>query len=149
MGPYAQITSDYDINSKNSLNASFKLSGMLNHTTSEIDNSLSFNAENYTPWFTNNTDVKTNRLGFDANLDYKRTFAKPHEELTMSAQLTNNNSNTNYYVYHDSVEVVNYQEKGERRDKQRSNFSGRLCLSVFKKGEFRNRDESHITQRKQ
>lgn len=111
MGPYAQITSDYDINSKNSLNASFKLSGMLNHTTSEIDNSLSFDASNYTNWFTNNTDVKTNRLGFDANLDYKRTFAKPDEELTMSAQLTNNNSNTNYYVFHDSVEVVNYQEK--------------------------------------
>jgi outer membrane receptor protein involved in Fe transport len=111
VGPYAQLTSDYDINSKNSLNASFKLSGMLNHTTSEIDNSLSFDASNYEAWFTNNTDVKTNRLGYDANLDYKRTFAKPDEELTMSAQLTNNNSNTNYYVFHDSVEVVNYQEK--------------------------------------
>ncbi|MEO8148721.1 MAG: TonB-dependent receptor [Bacteroidia bacterium] len=110
-GPYAQMNADYDINSKNSLTASFRLNGMIRKNKGDIDNSVSFDNTNYTPLFTNHSDVKTSRLGYDANLDYKRTFAKTDQEFTLSTQLTNSASNTDYGVYYDTLDHEYYREK--------------------------------------
>ncbi|HQV01300.1 MAG TPA: outer membrane beta-barrel protein, partial [Bacteroidia bacterium] len=111
MGPFVQINSDYDINSKNTINASFRLNGFFNRTKGFTDNSLSFDNALYNPLFTNTSDVHTNRLGYDANIDYKKTFLKPNQEFTLSAQLTNNKTNTDYETERDTLENIYYREE--------------------------------------
>lgn len=119
MGPYSQLNTDYDINSKNSLTASFRLNGMINKNKSETDNLASFDNTNFADLFTNHADVKTNRLGYDANLDYKRTFAKPDQEFTASAQLTSSNSNTDYDSQRDTLQNGFYKEQSLNKSNNR------------------------------
>jgi ferric enterobactin receptor len=119
MGPFVQLNSDYDFNSKNTINASIRVSGMFNHTQGFTDNTFSTDNETFVPVFTNTSDVKTNRLGYDANLDYKKTFAKSGQEFSVSAQLTNNNSNTDYDTERDTLEYIFYREESFNKSRNR------------------------------
>ncbi len=93
IGPFVQWTTDLDLNSKNNLSSSVKFFGFFNtvkgNTLNTINDQKFFDADNH---------VQTNGINYDASIDYKKTFKKPDQELTMSVQHTNNTRTINYDV---------------------------------------------------
>ncbi len=97
-GPYAQINADVDLTSKSSLSGSFRLNDFNNGSKGTADNDVSFDGTNYNLLFTNDYKTVTDGLSYDANIDYKRSFKKKEQELTVSAQWSANDRQTNYDV---------------------------------------------------
>src|SRR3569832_2268829 len=99
-GPYIQWTTDFDINSKNNLSSSlrvndffFKSSGLTNNHTEYYNNP--FGA---LPDYSSDFKTETTGKNYDASLDYKRTFTKPEQEWTASAQVTYSDRDIDYDV---------------------------------------------------
>lgn len=97
-GPYAQINADIDLTSKSSLSGSFRLNDFNNGSKGTAHNDVSFDGTNYNLLFTNDYKTVTDGLSYDANIDYKRSFKKKEQELTVSAQWSANDRQTNYDV---------------------------------------------------
>ncbi len=97
-GPYAQLNADVDLTSKSSLSGSFKMNDFNNGSSGKISNDFSFDGTNYKQLFTNDYKTVTNGLSYDASVDYKRSFKKKEQELTISAQLSDNDRKTHYDV---------------------------------------------------
>jgi ferric enterobactin receptor len=109
-GPYIQWTCDYDLNSKNNLSSSIKVNDFFFKSKGVTDNAINyynFGSTRYTSDFLTNTTGKN----YDANLDYKRTFKKPEQEFTVSAQITNSDRDIDYDVTQsDSTDAPYYKE---------------------------------------
>jgi outer membrane receptor protein involved in Fe transport len=96
-GPFVQWTTDYDLNSKNNLSSSIKVNDFFFQSKGTTNNETTPTSL-FTPDNVSDFNTKTNGLNYDANLDYKRTFKKPEQEFTLSAQITNSNRDINYDV---------------------------------------------------
>ena len=105
-GPFIQWTTDYDLNSKNNFSTSLRLTNFNNKSSGLTNNFFSSDSLIASPDYTSDFSTKTGGWNYDANVDYKRTFKKPDREFTMSAQLTNNNRNTDYDVTR-TYELIN------------------------------------------
>lgn len=114
-GLYAQIGSDYDINEHNNLSMSLRLNRHQNVSYSNYTTSLSADDISYIELFRRDGDFDFKMLGYDASLDFKRTFKKKDQEFTSSFQFNNNNRNQDYsvdqYVPTTLNELLNYVEK--------------------------------------
>ncbi|MFM9053029.1 MAG: TonB-dependent receptor domain-containing protein, partial [Bacteroidota bacterium] len=97
-GPFAQLTADIDLTSKSSLSGSLRLNNFNNGSRGDTKNDFSFDGNNYFTAFTNEYKTVTNGLSYDANIDYKKSFRKKEQELSVSAQLSRNNRTTDYDV---------------------------------------------------
>jgi outer membrane receptor protein involved in Fe transport len=116
-GPYAQLNSDVDLSSKSSLSGSFRLNNFNNGSRGKTANDFSFDGTNYSNVFTNDYSTVTNGLSFDGNIDYKKSFRKKEQELTLSAQSTTNNRLTDYEVSRlDYSESPYYEETSKNRN---------------------------------
>ena len=116
-GPYAQFNTDVDLTSKSSLSGSFRLNNFRNGSKGKTANLFSSDGTNYLETFTNDYTNLTNGLSYDANVDYKRSFRKKEQELTISAQLSNNDRKTDYDVDRvDANDVSYYQESSLNRN---------------------------------
>lgn len=86
---------DYDINKYNSINATLRY-GARNNTQFQ-DNFITKTTGAYFPVYNaRNVQTKDNSGTLDANVDYTHTYAKPEQELTLSAQYSRNNRNNNF-----------------------------------------------------
>ncbi|MBC3784719.1 TonB-dependent receptor domain-containing protein [Spirosoma utsteinense] len=96
-GVFGQYTLgwDYDISKNSAITASLRY-GARNNTVFQ-DNFLTKTSGLYFPVY-NARNVKTDDLSgtVDANVDYTRTFAKPQQEMSISAQYSRNNRNNNF-----------------------------------------------------
>ena len=116
-GPYAQFNTDVDLTSKSNLSGSFRLNNFRNGSRGKTLNLFSSNGIGYSETFTNDYTNLTNGLSYDANIDYKRSFKKKEQELTISAQLSNNDRKTDYDVERlDANDVMYYQESSLNRN---------------------------------
>lgn len=117
LGPYIQLTGDVDLTSKSSMSGSFRLNNFLNKSTGVTANLFSTDGVNYDEQFTNDYESKTNGLSYDASVDYKRSFKKKEQELTLSAQLSNNDRKSEYDVIRtDPSDIAYYQETSLNRN---------------------------------
>jgi ferric enterobactin receptor len=100
MGPYIQWTTDFDINSKNNISSSLRINDFSFKSTGVTDNRLTFYNDPLNTLGNNTSDFSTitDGVNYDASLDYKRTFKKPEQEWTVSAQMTNSDRNIDYDV---------------------------------------------------
>lgn len=104
VGPYVQWTTDYDLNSKNSLSTSIKFFGFFNTMDGDNDTQSggkTFNAVNHT---------QVDGINYDAFVDYKKKFTKPDQELLFSVQHTNNSRAIDYDIERIYNDTINYQE---------------------------------------
>ena len=86
---------DYDINKNSSLTANLRY-GARNNTTYQ-DNFLTKTSGPYFPIYNaRNVQTKDNSGTVDVNLDYTHTYAKPQQELSLSAQYSRNNRNNDF-----------------------------------------------------
>jgi outer membrane receptor protein involved in Fe transport len=96
-GVFGQYTLgwDYDISKTSAITASLRY-GARNQTQFQ-NNFLTKTSGAYFPTY-NARNVKTEDLSgtVDANVDYTKTFAKPQQELSVSAQYSRNNRNNNF-----------------------------------------------------
>ena len=96
-GVFGQYTLgwDYDISKTSAITASLRY-GARNQTQFQ-NNFLTKTSGAYFPTY-NARNVKTDDLSgtVDANVDYTKTFAKPQQELSVSAQFSRNNRNNNF-----------------------------------------------------
>jgi len=109
VGPYVQWTTDYDLDSKNSLSTSIKFFGFFNTIDGDNDTRSGENLFNSI----NHTEV--NGVNYDAFVDYKKKFKKPEQELLISAQHTNNRRSIDYDIERDfeSAFIENENETSE------------------------------------
>jgi len=96
VGPSLSLNFDYDISSRNNLSLTTKVNNFYNRSNTDVDNLVSFDNNEYTEIFRRQANNKTNSLGFDVNLDYKRSFKNPSKEFTVSLQTIRSNRTTAY-----------------------------------------------------
>ncbi len=86
---------DYDINKYSSLNVGLRY-GVRNNTQFQ-DNFITKTTGSFFPVYNaRNVQSKDNSGTLDANIDYTHTYAKPQQELSLSAQYSRNNRNNNF-----------------------------------------------------
>ena len=86
---------DYDISKNSSLTANLRY-GARNNTTYQ-DNFLTKTTGLFFPVYNaRNVQTKDNSGTVDVNLDYTHTYAKPQQELSLSAQYSRNNRNNDF-----------------------------------------------------
>lgn len=100
-GPFVQWTTDYDLNSKNNVSTSLRVTNFNNRSSGTTNNIFSLNGIPLDADYSSTFSSKTGGWNYDGSIDYKKTFAKPDRELSFSAQLTNQNRNTDYDVTRD------------------------------------------------
>ena len=86
---------DYDISKYSTLNAGLRF-GVRNNTQFQ-DNFITKTTGAYFPVYNaRNVQTKDNSGTLDANIDYTHTYAKPQQELSLSAQYSRNNRNNDF-----------------------------------------------------
>ena len=86
---------DYDINKYSSLNVGLRY-GVRNNTQFQ-DNFITKTTGAFFPVYNaRNVQTKDNSGTLDANIDYTHTYAKPQQELSLSAQYSRNNRNNDF-----------------------------------------------------
>ena len=86
---------DYDISKNSSINANLRY-GARNNTQFQ-DNFITKTTGAYLPVYNaRNVQTKDNSGTLDANVDFTHTYAKPQQELSLSAQYSRNNRNNNF-----------------------------------------------------
>ena len=86
---------DYDINKYSSLNVGLRY-GARNNTQFQ-DNFITKTTGPFFPIYSDrNVQTKDNSGTVDANVDYTHTYAKPQQELSLSAQYSRNNRNNDF-----------------------------------------------------
>ena len=147
-GGYGQIGVDYDINERNNLTATLR--GNTNYFTPKA-NDETFLGNTFTDLqriYRRETNSQAKVLGYDASLDYKRTFAQVDREWTASVQFNNSNRNFEYAIRQfDNAEVNNYNEQSDNIGLNREltvqtdyvhPFTKTSSLELGAKGIFRN-----------
>lgn len=113
-GPRITFGIDHKINKQNSLSLSISGRGMIN--SNKIDFGTETGLVNTPLTFLYNRDNNnfTTTLGYDANLDYRRTYTKPNRELGISFQYSGNTQTTNYKAEQSNIsELLTYAEKSK------------------------------------
>jgi len=120
-GPFIQWTNDYDINSKNNISSSVRLRNFWNESEGKTYNSFSVAGLPIASGYNNTFDSKTDGWNYDASIDYLKKFVKQDQEFSASAQITNNNRNTDYYIsrIYDSEFIEPYYEKSLNKSSNR------------------------------
>lgn len=86
---------DYDINKYSSLNVGLRY-GVRNNSQFQ-DNFITKTTGAFFPVYNaRNVQTKDNSGTLDANIDYTHTYAKPQQELSLSAQYSRNNRNNDF-----------------------------------------------------
>jgi ferric enterobactin receptor len=99
-GPYIQWTTDFDINSKNNLSSSLRINDFFFKSTGLTNNHNSFYNDtlNLSNSYVSDFETMTTGKNYDASIDYKRTFKKPEQEFSVSAQMTKSDRDIDYDV---------------------------------------------------
>ncbi len=93
IGPYIKWTTDIDLTSKNTLSTSLQYYGF--YQGIKADNANYINDENQ---FNSSSKMATDELGYDALLEYRRSFENPDRDWTVSLQHSNSTEVTDYDV---------------------------------------------------
>ncbi|RYF57698.1 MAG: TonB-dependent receptor, partial [Cytophagaceae bacterium] len=88
---------DYDISKTSSITASLRYGARNNYQNQDNFFTRTISPNSYFP-IVSDRNVLTKDLSgtVDANIDYTRTFAKPQQELSVSAQFSRNNRNNDF-----------------------------------------------------
>jgi outer membrane receptor protein involved in Fe transport len=119
---------DYDINKYNNLTASVRF-GVRNGNNLQ-DNLLTLTTLP-TGMLTRglrNVDTKDNSNTVDANLDYNRTFAKPQQEFSISAQFSRNNRVNNFVA--DILDPANSSTLLSRQRNENPSFNQESTIQI-------------------
>lgn len=110
-GPYTLLSLDYDFNSKTNLAGSLRMSNWGNRSNGITDNYFSYNNSAFFKLYANDYYSKTDGLNLDGSIDFKRSFKKKEQELSVSAQLTDSERDTEYEIERlDSLGRTYYKE---------------------------------------
>ena len=119
---------DYDINKYNNLTASVRF-GVRN------GNNLQDNLRTLTTLPTGmlaqglrNVNTKDNSNTVDANVDYNRTFAKPQQEFSISAQFSRNNRSNNFVA--DILNPANSSTLLSRQRNENPSFNQESTIQI-------------------
>ena len=93
LGPFIQWTTDIDVTSKNTVSTSLQYYG--NYQRATRDNSNFLNDENQ---YNSSGTLATDRLGYDALVEYRRFFENQDRDWTVSFQHSNDQEITDYDV---------------------------------------------------
>ncbi len=118
-GPFIQWTTDYDFNSKNNVSTSFRLNNFYNRSEGNTANNFESDyIPLVDPGYTTDYESRTNGISYDASMDYTRKFLKEDQEFSLSAQLTNNDRNTEYETFLD-YSLTDEKEKSNNDSRNR------------------------------
>lgn len=93
-GPRVNLGMFYDLNAYNNISTSFSLRGF-GRSNKDVTDAIRMDpSQSLNQIYTRTSDSKSFNSGFDWNTDYKRTFKKPEQELTLGFQLDMDFSNS-------------------------------------------------------
>lgn len=115
-GPRINLGIDHKFNKFNSMSFSLTGRGMLNSNKSDFTTETGPSSLPLSFLYNRNNYNFTTTLGYDANLDYHRTYKKPERELGLSFQYSGNTQTTDYDAkQYDQYKVKTYAEKSRNR----------------------------------
>lgn len=103
---------DYDLTKTSTLSSSIKYSQWKNDNENAVLVSNSDNFEGLLKQYNRNSENNFKRSGLDWSTDYRKTFAKPQQELSLSFQMSNDDNNTNTNSLFDGI--VAFPDSAER-----------------------------------
>ena len=115
-GPRLSLGAYYDFNAYNSINTSVTYRGFGRTSEDETTASYEDPSADIFREYTRSNETKSLRGGFDWNTDYRRTFAKPEQELVLAFQISGNNSNSTNSIFQQGNDPSLYQNEQNEND---------------------------------
>lgn len=113
---------DYDISKTSSITASLRYGARNNYQNQDNFLTRTISPVAYFPIVTDRNVLTKDLSGtVDANVDYTRTFAKPQQELSVSAQFSRNNRNNDFTA--DILSNTDFQTIASRQQNLNNSFN--------------------------
>lgn len=126
LGYNGSLGAFYDFNAYNAINASVRFNGFGNKRDGQLDGQLGALGGAPDVVFERNNENRSLRNGFDAVLDYRRTFPNSEREFTAALQLSGARNNANNEVFQTGSQLLYEQDVRNENDGLNLEYIGQL-----------------------